>query len=83
MAGLLPRQPMADDLLRTADVAVWINKSSGWLDQGRMRGYGPPCVRIGWNVFYRRGDVQDWIKSQTNGRSHQTKMRRTKMHRRK
>ena len=83
MAKLLPRQPMADDLLKTAEVAVWINKSSGWLDIGRMRGYGPPCIRIGWNVFYRRGDVQDWIKSQSNVRSRQTKMRRTKMPQRK
>ena len=83
MARPLPRQPTADDLLRTADVAAWINKSAGWLDQGRVRGYGPPCIRIGWNVFYRRGDVQDWIKSQSNVRSRQTKMRRTKMPQRK
>lgn len=78
MARLLPRQPDADDLLRTADVAVWISRSSGYLDQGRMRGYGPPFIRIGRFVFYRRGDVQEWIKSQSNVRSRQTKMRRTK-----
>ena len=62
MKSLLPRQPTADDLLKTAEVAVWIGRSSGWLDQGRMRGYGPPFVRIGRNVFYRRGDVQEWIR---------------------
>ena len=67
--------PTADDLLRTADVAVWIGRSSGWLDQGRMRGYGPPFVRIGRNVFYRRGDVQEWIENRTVGKG---QIRRTK-----
>ena len=70
--GLAP-QPTADDLLRTADVAVWIGRSSGWLDQGRMHEDGPPYVRIGRNIFYRRGDVQEWIEDQTV-----SQMRRTK-----
>ena len=61
MKRLQPRQPMPDDLLRTPEVACWIGRSAAWLDQRRSGISGPPFLKIGRNIFYRRSDVQKWI----------------------
>lgn len=31
----------------------------------RMRGDGPPFVRIGVRAFYRREDVEEWLRGRT------------------
>jgi hypothetical protein len=56
-----------DELLKTQEVANWIETSDQFLDIARCRGTGPAFVRIGPNLIrYRRGDVRDWL----NKRSH-------------
>jgi hypothetical protein len=38
--------------------------SLGWFRQRRLRGGGPPYIRIANRVFYRRGDLRRWILDQ-------------------
>ena len=35
------------------------------LNNWRSNGEGPPFVRVGRRVFYRRGDLRAWIQSHT------------------
>jgi predicted DNA-binding transcriptional regulator AlpA len=52
----------ADDLMTTAQVAAWLGVSMIWLHIGRMRGYGPPFVRMGPRLIrYKRSDVLEWL----------------------
>src|ERR1051325_10295913 len=50
-----------DDLLCTKQLARWLGCSVEWLEIGRSRGYGPPFIRLGRPVRYRRGDVLQWL----------------------
>jgi hypothetical protein len=54
-----------DDLLTTMAVAAWLGVSAEWIEIGRGQRYGPPFVKIGRMVRYRRGDVIDWLRSRT------------------
>jgi hypothetical protein len=38
--------------------------SLAWYRRRRIRGGGPPFIRISTRVFYRRGDLRRWIASQ-------------------
>jgi predicted DNA-binding transcriptional regulator AlpA len=51
-----------DDLLPTRDVATWLGVSKQWLEIGRHRGFGPPYLKLGRMVRYRREHVSDWLK---------------------
>ena len=35
--------------------------SLAWFRRKRIEGGGPPFIRIGARVFYRRGDLRRWI----------------------
>jgi predicted DNA-binding transcriptional regulator AlpA len=52
-----------DDLLNPPQAAHCLNKSEQWLALGRSRGYGPPFVRLGRTVRYRRRDLVAWLES--------------------
>ena len=53
-----------DALLTTRQLADWFDVSTQWVEQGRIRKYGPPFVRIAArSVRYRRGDVLKWLKA--------------------
>jgi hypothetical protein len=49
------------DLLRVGQVADYLGKSEGWLNIGRSRGYGPPYLKIGLSVRYRRDALISWL----------------------
>lgn len=51
------------ELLRQVAVAAWLGVSMQWLEIGRHAGYGPPFIRIGRMVRYRRSDVIAWLDS--------------------
>ena len=51
-------------LLTPAEVARPLNLSVSWLAKARMRGDGPPYVKIGRAVRYSGADVQEWVKAQ-------------------
>lgn len=55
---------MADDLLSTDQLAVWLLKPPGTLRQWRHKGYGPAGFRVGGSVRYRRSEVERWLARQ-------------------
>jgi hypothetical protein len=54
-----------DDVFLTEALADTLNCSPQFLEIGRMASYnyGPPFIRIGASVGYRRSDVCDWLRS--------------------
>jgi predicted DNA-binding transcriptional regulator AlpA len=59
-----PMKPsMLDRLLHASDVAKLLNVSESWLAKSRMRGDGPPYIRIGRSVRYGELAVLQWLKS--------------------
>jgi hypothetical protein len=57
-AGLLDDWMSRDAL--AAELGISVDTLSRW----ETRRIGPPCVRVGRRVLYRRGAVQDWLRSQ-------------------
>ena len=63
-------QELADNphrVLSVPDAAAFLSSTKSWLDQARLRGDGPPFVRIGTGrgarVGYRLLDLQEWLGS--------------------
>jgi predicted DNA-binding transcriptional regulator AlpA len=56
--------PMNEDLLETPEeVAKRIKRPENWLAKVRCRGLGPPFLKIGGSIRYRRSDVDAWLQS--------------------
>jgi hypothetical protein len=56
-----------DQLLSTAQTALWLGCSPQWLEIGRSKGYGPPFDRISPRmVRYRRNLVRAWLDQRTH-----------------
>jgi hypothetical protein len=53
LAGWISRDSLAQELCITADT----------LSRWEARREGPPCMRIGRKVFYRRNSVEQWLIS--------------------
>lgn len=53
LAGWVSRDQLAQELMVTADT----------LSRWEARREGPPCMRVGRKVFYRRSSVEDWLLS--------------------
>ena len=58
-----PRSLMLDWISR-ADLALELGLSVDTLRRWETQRFGPPCVRAGRKVFYRRAAVQDWLEEQ-------------------
>ena len=54
LSGWITRKALADALSVTGDT----------LGRWEARRFGPPCVRAGRMVLYRRRAVQDWLAAQ-------------------
>jgi hypothetical protein len=54
LSGWITRKDLADALSLTVDT----------LGRWEARRFGPPCVRAGRMVLYRRRAVQDWLAAQ-------------------
>lgn len=50
-------------LLTPAEVGEWLALAPQTLAHWRMRGQGPPFVKVGRVVRYRAADVQAWLDS--------------------
>src|SRR5690348_8574191 len=66
------RRAVADrnpDMLRTAEAARYIDMSDSWLRQTRMMGRtdGPPYLRQGRAIRYRRSDLDRWLERRLCG----------------
>ena len=55
-----------DRLLTTKDAADLLRVSTSWLAKARMRGDGPPFLRIGRSIRYRQSDLLRWMRSRTH-----------------
>lgn len=52
-------------LLTVRDAAKVLRLSESWLAKARMRGEGPPFMKIGRSVRYAQGALRDWLQDQT------------------
>jgi predicted DNA-binding transcriptional regulator AlpA len=50
-------------LLEPKEAAALLNVSLSWLAKARMRGDGPPFIKIGRSVRYSEIALQQWMKS--------------------
>ena len=50
-------------LLTPKEAAQFLRLSLSWLAKARMRGDGPPYVKLGGSVRYRESDLVQWLKS--------------------
>jgi predicted DNA-binding transcriptional regulator AlpA len=50
-------------LLTSRDAASFLRLSQSWLAKARMRGDGPPYVKIGRSIRYRETALVQWLKS--------------------
>lgn len=58
----LPADP--DTLIRAGEVPSYVGIAQQTLNRWRHEGRPPRYVRLGRRVFYRAGDLRDWIRSQ-------------------
>lgn len=57
--------PLPEDILKASYVADWIEIEEKTLAQWRWRRVGPPYIKVGHQVRYRRSDVQAWLDANT------------------
>jgi predicted DNA-binding transcriptional regulator AlpA len=55
----------SERLLTVRDAANVLRFSESWMAKVRMRGDGPPFVKIGRSVRYRESDLREWLQNQT------------------
>jgi predicted DNA-binding transcriptional regulator AlpA len=60
---MTPIVRITNALLEPKDAAVLLNVSLSWLAKARMRGDGPPFIKIGRSVRYSEAALQQWMKS--------------------
>jgi predicted DNA-binding transcriptional regulator AlpA len=51
-----------DRLLTPKEAAIFLRVSTSWLAKARMRGDGPPFVKIGRSVRYAESALLRWMK---------------------
>lgn len=54
--------PVADQVLTREECAEYARFSVGALKNLAYRGEGPPMVKLGRSVRYRRSDVDKWLQ---------------------
>jgi predicted DNA-binding transcriptional regulator AlpA len=50
-------------LLTPREATECLRVSTSWLAKARMRGDGPPYVKVGRNIRYTQAGITPWIKS--------------------
>ena len=58
---------MAHEYLTTADLAAEVHRPPSTIRYWRHIGYGPPGIKVGRGVLYRRSDVDAWLESLASG----------------
>ena len=65
--GTSPRSPNSHLLsgwISRLDLALELGVTVETLRRWEKLRFGPPCVRAGRKVYYRRDGVQDWLQQQ-------------------
>lgn len=60
-------RPLPDDpdvLIRASDAPYYVGIARQTMSRWRHEGNPPRYVRLGRRVFYRSGDLRNWIRSQ-------------------
>ena len=57
----VPSDPPLDRMLLPEDVAAFLGVPVKTLYQWRYKGVGPPGIRVGRHVRYRRQDLDAWL----------------------
>ena len=57
-----PKIDEAERLLTAKDAANFLHLSPSWLAKARMRGDGPPYLKLGHSVRYGEGALLQWMK---------------------
>ena len=52
---------IAPEYLTTTEAACYLSMSRQWFEIGRLRGYGPPYVKIGRAVRYKKSTLDDFM----------------------
>ena len=60
---LLPLPSDDDALIRARDVSRYTGIAQQTHTRWRHEGVGPKFARLGGRVFYRAGDLREWIRS--------------------
>jgi predicted DNA-binding transcriptional regulator AlpA len=50
-------------LLTARDTANLLRLSASWLAKARMRGDGPPYVKLGRSIRYTEAGILEWMRS--------------------
>lgn len=58
---------MTDELLDLDEVAAWLKVSTHTAYRWRHEGKGPPVIKVGGGLRYRRSDVDRWLDENTVG----------------
>ncbi|MFI6078896.1 helix-turn-helix transcriptional regulator [Actinoplanes sp. NPDC051343] len=61
-----PERWVPDPLLTIDEVVAWIRKPKATLYSWHSRGQGPPAIRVGNVLRYRRSDVEQWLENHTD-----------------
>ena len=64
---------LLDGWLDRAELARQLALSVDTLQRWETRRVGPPCVRVGRKVLYRKEAVRDWLKEQEARKTGQQK----------
>jgi excisionase family DNA binding protein len=57
-----------DPLLTQEEVAEYLRKPPGTLEQWRSRGFGPEYHKVGHDVRYRMSEVDAWLEAERAAR---------------
>lgn len=60
----MPSSTVEKPLMTTKETADYLCTSQNALDARRSRGQGPPYVRMGRKVLYRKVEVDKWLDTQ-------------------
>lgn len=55
--------PVVERLLTVPEAAAFLRLSGSWLAKARMRGDGPPYLKLGRSVRYPQDALRQWMKS--------------------
>jgi len=53
--------PFTSDYLTTSQAAKYLQVSTQWLEIGRVKGYGPPFIKLSRLVRYKKSDLDQWM----------------------
>ena len=62
----------SSQFLTISEVAELLRTPISSLYSWRTRKVGPPAIKVGRKVLYRRGDVESWLETQKDTQSHQS-----------